>query len=44
MFKIGIAAAYLSTPINDDVKHKRLMLDKDVVAKTCLRLLKKGRY
>ena len=30
MFKIDITAAYLSTPMNDDVKHKWLMLDKDV--------------
>ena len=30
MFKIDITAAYLNTPMNDDVKHKWLMLDKDV--------------
>ena len=32
IFKIDITAAYLNTPMNDDVKHKWLMLDKDVVA------------
>ena len=30
MFKIDITAAYLNTPMNDDVKHKWLMLDRDV--------------
>ena len=29
LFKIDITAAYLNTPMNDDVKHKWLMLDKD---------------
>ena len=28
--KIDITAAYLNTPMNDDVKHKWLMLDNDV--------------
>ena len=30
VYKIDITAAYLNTPMNDDVKHKWLMLDKDV--------------
>ena len=30
VFKIDITAAYLNTPMNDDVKHKWLMLDMDV--------------
>ena len=30
VFKIDITAAYLNTPMNDDVKHKWLMLDRDV--------------
>ena len=30
VFKIDITAAYLNTPMNDNVKHKWLMLDKDV--------------
>ena len=30
MFKIGITSAYLNTPMNDNVKHKWLTLDKDV--------------
>ena len=30
MLKIDITAAYLNTPMNDDVKHKWLMLDRDV--------------
>ena len=32
LFKIDITAAYLNTPMNDDVKHKWLMLDKDVAS------------
>ena len=32
IYKIDITAAYLNTPMNDDVKHKWLMLDKDVAA------------
>ena len=32
IFKIDITAAYLNTPMNDDVKHKWLMLDKDVAS------------
>ena len=30
VFKMNITAAYLNTPMNDNVKHKWLMLDKDV--------------
>ena len=30
VFEIDITAAYLNTPMNDDVKHKWLTLDKDV--------------
>ena len=29
IFKIDITAAYLNTPMNEDVKHKWLMLDKN---------------
>ena len=32
IFKIDITVAYLNTPMNDNVKHKWLMLDKDVAA------------
>ena len=32
IFKIDITAAYLNTPMHDDVKHKWLMLDKDVAS------------
>ena len=32
IFKIDITAAYLNTPMNDNVKHKWLMLDKDVAS------------
>ena len=32
IFKIDITAAYLNTPMNEDVKHKWLMLDKDVAS------------
>ena len=32
IFKIDITSAYLNTPMNDDVKHKWLMLDKDVAS------------
>ena len=32
IYKIDITAAYLNTPMNDDVKHKWLMLDEDVAA------------
>ena len=32
VFKIDITAAYLNTPMNDNVKHKWLMLDKDVAS------------
>ena len=32
IFKIDITAAYLNTPMNDNVKHKWLMLDKGVAA------------
>ena len=32
IFKIDITAAYLNTPMNDDVKHKWLMLDKYVAS------------
>ena len=32
IFKIGITAACLNTPMNEDVKHKWLMLDKDVAS------------
>ena len=31
VFKIDIMAAYLNTPMDDNVKHKWLMLDKNVV-------------
>lgn len=30
VFKIDITAAYLTAPINDDVKHKWVMCDRDV--------------
>jgi hypothetical protein len=30
--KVDITAAYLNTPMNDDIKHKWLMLDKDVAS------------
>ena len=30
IMKVDITAAYLNTPMNDDIKHKWLMLDKDV--------------
>ena len=49
VFKIDITSAYLNTPMNDDVTHKWLLLDKDVASvlmsmdenywKTCLRKL-----
>ena len=29
---LDITAAYLNTPMNEDVKHKWLMLDKDVAS------------
>ena len=32
IFKIDITAAYLNAPMNEDVKHKWLMLDKDVAS------------
>ena len=32
IFKIDVTSAYLNTPMNDDVKHKWLMLDKDVAS------------
>ena len=32
IFKIDITSAYLNTPMNDNVKHKWLMLDKDVAS------------
>ena len=32
IFKIDITAAYLNTPMNEDVKHKWLMLGKDVAS------------
>ena len=32
IFKIDITVAYLNTPMNDNVNHKWLMLDKDVAA------------
>ena len=32
IYKIDITAAYLNTPMNDNVKHKWLMLDKDVAS------------
>ena len=32
IFKLDITAAYLNTPMNDNVKHKSLMLDEDVAA------------
>ena len=32
VFKIDITAAYLNTPMNDNVKHKWLMQDKDVAS------------
>ena len=30
VFEIDITAAYLNTPMNDDVKHKWLILNKNV--------------
>ena len=32
VFKIDITSAFLNTPMNEDVKHKWLMLDKDVAS------------
>ena len=32
VFKIDITSAFLNTPTNEDVKHKWLMLDKDVAS------------
>ena len=32
IFKIDITTAYLNTPMNEDVKHKWLTLDKDVAS------------
>ena len=32
IFKIDITSAYLNTPMNDDVEHKWLLLDKDVAS------------
>ena len=32
IMKVDITSAYLNTPMNDDVKHKWLMLDKDVAS------------
>ena len=32
VFKIDITSAFLNTPMNEDVKHKRLMLDKNVAS------------
>ena len=32
VYKIDITSAYLNTPMNDDVTHKWLLLDKDVAS------------
>ena len=39
IFKIDITAAYLNTPMNEDMKHKWLMLGKDVASIFMCRLL-----
>ena len=32
MFKVDITAAYMNTPMCNDIKYKWMMLDKDVAA------------